>query len=245
MLVGEQHAKLACFEYAIPEDVALAECYLSTRHPWLSDDSHLSVIRHWVAPEVLIGTPTYSQASDVYSLCSVMWELVVGEVPWKDYDLPQLRLLLKESPGLQLLLRKDVIPPLWLSVLKVGLKRKSEDRDLDFKEMRYMMNLAKERASGGSSSGTGDRSSKGTSRTSLRSMSASAHLGQGDHFQRSSTPVAEGNNNHDDEGIGIDVVDLKKQEKTDALSSACSQKSHRSSQTSVSRSFKTEVYLQV
>ena len=40
-------------------------------------DNQLRTIFNWVAPEVLVGQP-FSFASDVYSLCCVLWESVKG-----------------------------------------------------------------------------------------------------------------------------------------------------------------------
>ena len=47
---------------------------MTQRHPILTSDAHLNVLRHWMAPEVLLRQQ-FSVRSDVYSLCCVMWEL--------------------------------------------------------------------------------------------------------------------------------------------------------------------------
>jgi serine/threonine protein kinase len=169
MLVAENQAKLGCFEYAIPENEPNSVPGApSTRHPWLASDSHLSVLRHWMAPEVLTQSRQASRASDVYSLCSVMWELVLGEVPWKDHTLESMRQLMADSPGLRLPLHKDVIPSHWWSVLSVGLRPNVEDRDLDCAEIRYMMGLAKDKfVSDGGGSLRRDVSSSSRSRVAL------------------------------------------------------------------------------
>jgi serine/threonine protein kinase len=39
------------------------------------------VLFNWIAPEVLVGE-LYTQASDVYSLALVLWEIIASEVPF-------------------------------------------------------------------------------------------------------------------------------------------------------------------
>lgn len=45
-----------------------------------------SLLPNWAAPEVLLGQP-YTQASDVYSLSLVLWEIVSGIIPYSDVKL--------------------------------------------------------------------------------------------------------------------------------------------------------------
>jgi len=181
MLMEENQAKLACFEYTIPEKESASLYSSSNRHPWLSADSHISCLRHWIAPEVLLSTSKPTQASDVYSLCSVMWELVIGDVPFGDCDLINLRRLLTTNAELQLPLPKDVIPPIWHRIMQVGLKRKCDERDLDITEIRYMMKLCKERLlspSGANTSAAATSTATGEKKTgrgtSIRSLTAAA-----------------------------------------------------------------------
>ena len=42
-----------------------------------------SLLPNWAAPEVLLGKP-YTQASDVYSLSLVLWEIVTGVIPYSE-----------------------------------------------------------------------------------------------------------------------------------------------------------------
>ncbi|OHT01385.1 TKL family protein kinase [Tritrichomonas foetus] len=39
---------------------------------------------HWMAPEVLMSTPTYDEKVDVYSFAIILWELLTGKVPYDD-----------------------------------------------------------------------------------------------------------------------------------------------------------------
>ena len=45
---------------------------------------------HWMAPEVLMSCPTYDSKVDVYSFGIVLWELLTGDLPYKDMNPAQV-----------------------------------------------------------------------------------------------------------------------------------------------------------
>lgn len=52
-----------------------------------SDDSPKTGLigtAHWMAPEVLMSSPTYDNKVDVYSFGIFLWELLTGDMPYKD-----------------------------------------------------------------------------------------------------------------------------------------------------------------
>ncbi len=51
----------------------------------------------WLAPEICEGSDSHSKASDVYSFGIVMWEVLTGEVPWKDSKPWEIVQLIKEG----------------------------------------------------------------------------------------------------------------------------------------------------
>ncbi len=165
-------AKLGCFEYMTPIGANTEAVQVST-HPLIRSDSHLSTYRHWAAPEIITGKRPPSKASDVYSVCCVMWELIYGEVPWKDYTLEALRSMMSENPYARLPLDKRVVPQLWYGVLNMGLEPEVPLRDLDLSEVRDMMTLSKSRIDMGGGGGDGDgdglHAKKSSSRLSLKS----------------------------------------------------------------------------
>ena len=51
----------------------------------------------WLAPEICEGSDSHSKASDVYSFGIVMWEVLSGEIPWKDSKPWEIVQLIKEG----------------------------------------------------------------------------------------------------------------------------------------------------
>lgn len=45
---------------------------------------------HWMAPEVLMSTPFYDERVDVYSFGIFLWELLTGQMPYKDMQANQI-----------------------------------------------------------------------------------------------------------------------------------------------------------
>lgn len=102
-----------------------------------------------------------------------MWELIYGEVPWKDYNLDSLRVMMNENPYARLPLDKGVVPHLWYGILSMGLEPEAPMRDIDLVEVRDMMKLSQSKIDLGSG-GSGDAGPSGTlkhstSRASLKS----------------------------------------------------------------------------
>lgn len=161
-------AKLGCLEYITPSG-ASGECIQASAHPCLRSDSHLSIYRHWAAPEVITGSRAATKQSDIYSVCCVMWELIYGEVPWKDYMLESLRVTMIENPSAKLPLDKGIVPDLWYHVLNLGLEPELPLRDLDLTEVKDMMILSKSKIVDAGASGDSLQLRVSGSRTSLKS----------------------------------------------------------------------------
>jgi len=168
-LLESGRAKLGCLEYITPINATSERIQVSS-HPHLRSDTHLSVNRHWAAPETITGKRPQSRASDIYSICCVMWELIYGEVPWKDSNLDALRVMMSENPYARLPLDKGVVPHLWYGILNMGLEPEAPLRDIDLTEVRDMMKLSHSRIDVGPS-GDGFTMKHSASRTSLKSYS--------------------------------------------------------------------------
>ncbi|CAG7834066.1 unnamed protein product [Allacma fusca] len=141
ILVANGLAKLSCFEYCLPENIN-SESTISLRHPILTSDAHLNVLRYWMAPEVLLRQQ-FSVKADVYSLACVMWELCNLDIPWRTFSLQSLRQLFSSSPAEPLPINKSKVPQLWYHLMSLGLKPRRESRDLDIAEIKDMMVLSK------------------------------------------------------------------------------------------------------
>ena len=44
---------------------------------------------HWMAPEILNGGK-YDSPSDIYSFGILLWEMMTGKIPYKDYSTAQI-----------------------------------------------------------------------------------------------------------------------------------------------------------
>lgn len=51
----------------------------------------------WLAPEICEGSDTHSKASDVYSFAIVMWEVLTGQIPWRDSKPWEIVQLIKDG----------------------------------------------------------------------------------------------------------------------------------------------------
>ena len=58
---------------------------------------------HWMAPEVLLSTPTYDEKVDVYSFGVILWELLTGDIPY--HNMPTAKVAI-------LVIEQDMRPPL-------------------------------------------------------------------------------------------------------------------------------------
>ncbi|OHT13627.1 TKL family protein kinase [Tritrichomonas foetus] len=65
---------------------------------------------HWMAPEVLMSSPTYDNKVDVYSFGIFLWELLTGDMPYK--DLKTAEIITRVSDGQRPPLGDNVPPKL-------------------------------------------------------------------------------------------------------------------------------------
>ena len=142
VLTNNGQAKLSCFEYTMEDNSAAVRT-----SGFATADPHYSVLRHWLAPEVLLKKQ-FSKRADVYSICSVMWELCHGDIPWKNLSLEALRNHFKSMNKSNftthtLTVDKLQVPEFWYHVICLGLVFNLKQRDLELSEIRGMMLLTK------------------------------------------------------------------------------------------------------
>jgi inactive serine/threonine-protein kinase TEX14 len=73
-LLAPDRGKLGCFEYAVDDATPESEELWKLSRLLNNVDVH-----RWLAPEVLLRRSACSEASDVYSLCVVIAELLTGK----------------------------------------------------------------------------------------------------------------------------------------------------------------------
>ena len=105
-------------------------------------DTGWQCVYNWLSPEVLLTEQSIARKEgDVYSLCCMMWELCMQEVPWKDMN--AMEIISLASNGVTLPLFKDKMPKLLYRVMRQGLVWDVQHRDLDLEEVGDMLLLVK------------------------------------------------------------------------------------------------------
>jgi serine/threonine protein kinase len=80
-MVSRRVAKLGMLEMTVREGDVVAR----------PADTGWQCLYNWLSPEVLVREKCVArQASDVYSLCCLIWELCMGQVPWGDQALDHI-----------------------------------------------------------------------------------------------------------------------------------------------------------
>ncbi|XP_064627531.1 inactive serine/threonine-protein kinase TEX14-like [Lineus longissimus] len=126
-LVTPYTAKLGNLEYAIKQDSRGEKMSL------VAQNTYANAAYNWMAPEVMDGTPP-SFASDLYSFCVVIWEMLMGEVPWsgKTADVIVVDIL---EQGSQLPVEEANIPMPYNVVLEWGLSLKPAKRKISMEQL--------------------------------------------------------------------------------------------------------------
>ena len=104
---------------------------------------------NWTSPEIFTsinsGQPLVAMIeNDVFSLCSLIWELVHTNVPWR-HSSPD-KILSLVCRGYTLKLEKNRIPRLLYRVLRQGLIWNMDMRDLELGEIRDMLLMSRSQA---------------------------------------------------------------------------------------------------
>ena len=126
-------AKLGQLEMTVREGVLVGR----------PDDTGRQSLYNWLSPEVLVQVDCVArQASDVYSLCCVMWEMCTGQVPWGDRRSREIVSIVREGNVIRL--DREKLPRLLYRVMKQGMIWDVEERDLDLGEVRDMLLMTRE-----------------------------------------------------------------------------------------------------
>ncbi|KAF0287325.1 Inactive serine/threonine-protein kinase TEX14 [Amphibalanus amphitrite] len=131
-LLTPAHAKLGCLEHALqvssgpprPQKRLLA-CRAE------------GALYNWLAPEVLRdGVPT--EMADTYSFCTLIWELIHGEVPWDGLGVDEISEQAAVG-GCALAISPELCPVILRDVLELGLRADPQKRDLHLDEAKFML----------------------------------------------------------------------------------------------------------
>ena len=131
-MVNKRMAKLGMLEMTVREGMVVSR----------PADTGWQCLYNWLSPEVLLSEECVAQQeSDVYSLCCLVWELCMGEVPWGDRG--AMEIVSMVSRGDTLRLNRERLPRLLYRVTKLGFICDVKQRDLDLDEVRDMLLLTR------------------------------------------------------------------------------------------------------
>ncbi|XP_014665593.1 PREDICTED: uncharacterized protein LOC106807683 isoform X3 [Priapulus caudatus] len=126
-LVTPYAAKLANFEYMVPRGNT------SGAHT----NMHECAVYNWLAPELMNAEPA-TEMADVYSFCSVLWEMLNGMMPWPERSASEIKQVITKQ-GKTLPLSNNKVPQLLHDVLERGLQLASYDRSVSFDDLRELL----------------------------------------------------------------------------------------------------------
>ncbi|XP_062582846.1 probable serine/threonine-protein kinase roco7 isoform X1 [Saccostrea cucullata] len=134
-IINQHQAKLGNFEYMMEVD----RCEMGKTSAVSSNHSD-EVAYNWMAPEIMNeNSPSF--ASDMYSYCCVLWEMIKCEIPWRKCSAEKIRKkVLHEEESLQLDYSR--IPEKYHSILHHGLQRDPMHRVLDFCNVQQILQMA-------------------------------------------------------------------------------------------------------
>lgn len=124
-LVSKHQAKVGCLEHMVERKKAEAG-----HGNAVITEKQKDQINRWMAPELMMGQPL-SPASDVYSYCTVLWEMIIGEIPWKSLTAQEVfdKVTLEQE---QLPVLEARTPQLFRGILEHGLRLDPAERPADF-----------------------------------------------------------------------------------------------------------------
>ncbi|XP_046379013.2 uncharacterized protein LOC124150879 isoform X2 [Haliotis rufescens] len=133
-LVTPFNAKLGNFEHMI--DSGKADM---GKQSAVSQIRYQNALYNWMAPELMQDHPA-TFLCDVYSYCSIIWEMFECEIPWdmSDAELIKHKLLVEKQ---QLRIESAKIPKLFKSIVSVGLELEPYNRNADFDKMHQWLLL--------------------------------------------------------------------------------------------------------
>ena len=124
-MVSMHQAKVGNLEYMMEMKKAFKgrTCLVAT-------EPHVDQLYRWMAPEMMTGNHPPCIASDIYSFCCVVWEMITTELPWGSKTAGEVLEQHKSN-------NSQLLPPpksvtLFQELMEQGLKPEPRDRPRDF-----------------------------------------------------------------------------------------------------------------
>ncbi|XP_078318256.1 inactive serine/threonine-protein kinase TEX14-like isoform X2 [Crassostrea virginica] len=134
-LISPHQAKLGNFEYMMDSE----HCEMG-RTSAVSSSCADNVAYNWMAPEIMNECPP-SFASDMYSYCCVVWEMLKCEIPWRKMSVAKIKKkLVHDSASLPV--DTSRIPEKYHGILQYGLQRDPMHRILNFTSVHQILHLS-------------------------------------------------------------------------------------------------------
>ena len=193
---------------------------------------------HWMAPEVLMSSPTYDSKVDVYSFGIFMWELLTGDMPYKDQKPHEIIAFVTDGGRPPL---PDDIPPKLRELITKCWSKTTTERPT----MSKVVSILGERDA--HFPGTDEaafqiatgivnnhRSTKSMNVEGLKKRQLYGAKSPADNSGRRGRmipPIPRGNKNDDlDDGLGIDLDDLAAAEQESLAQAAAAEKKKKKEQ---------------
>ncbi|XP_043574840.1 inactive serine/threonine-protein kinase TEX14-like [Chiloscyllium plagiosum] len=121
-------AKLSNFEFMI-------ESIDGGTHSNLSQFPIPSQFYNWLAPEIIRGKPATFK-SDVYSICTLIQELLTDIVPWEDLDGFAVKELIAAGRYLTV---DEQVPKPYYDIVQTGIQPKPKNRTMNLQDIRFIL----------------------------------------------------------------------------------------------------------
>ncbi|GCC32927.1 hypothetical protein chiPu_0011391 [Chiloscyllium punctatum] len=121
-------AKLSNFEFMI-------ESIDGGTHSNLSQFPIPSQFYNWLAPEIIRGKPATFK-SDVYSICTLIQELLTDVVPWEDLDGFAVKELIAAGRYLTV---DEQVPKPYYDIVQTGIQPKPQNRTMNLQDIRFIL----------------------------------------------------------------------------------------------------------
>ncbi|XP_048758966.2 uncharacterized protein LOC125668674 [Ostrea edulis] len=133
-IVNPHQAKLGNFEYMVTVD----HCEMGKKS-LVSSQSTGNVAYNWMAPDIIDDCPPCF-ASDMYSYCCVLWEMIKNEIPWEKYSAQKIRKKVLQT-GESLPVDTSCFAEKYNVVLQHGLQKNPVHRLLNFSSVHQILQL--------------------------------------------------------------------------------------------------------
>ncbi|KAK3089274.1 hypothetical protein FSP39_002264 [Pinctada imbricata] len=136
-IINPHLAKLGNFEYMLEREKAdLGKTSVVNRN------INPLAAYNWMSPEIMNNSPP-TEKSDMYSYCTVLWEMLHSRVPWDQLEVERIQEMVSEKRE-QLQIDTKRVPEGFYPILEYGLQHDPLHRSLSFEHVIDILSLPSE-----------------------------------------------------------------------------------------------------